>query len=228
MARPVDVPALVEGVLDGSRTQLARAITLVESSRADHRAGRAAAADGAAAGLAERRRSKHGQCRRRPARRDQRRARRREVDVHRGARHPAHRGRAPGGRARGRPVVDADQGLDPRRQDPDGEARRRRERVRPAVAERGHARRGGPRDPRDDRADGGRRLRRRARRDGRRRPVRGGRGRDGGHVPAAHDRAHGRRAAGDQEGHPGDRRRRSPSTRPTGSTSARPAPRPAS
>ncbi|GAA1258620.1 methylmalonyl Co-A mutase-associated GTPase MeaB [Pseudonocardia aurantiaca] len=37
MARPVDVPALVKGVLDGSRTQLARAITLVESSRADHR-----------------------------------------------------------------------------------------------------------------------------------------------------------------------------------------------
>jgi LAO/AO transport system kinase len=37
VARPIDVPALVKGVLDGSRTQLARAITLVESSRADHR-----------------------------------------------------------------------------------------------------------------------------------------------------------------------------------------------
>ena len=33
-----DVPALVKGVLDGSRTVLARAITLVESHRADHRA----------------------------------------------------------------------------------------------------------------------------------------------------------------------------------------------
>ncbi len=37
MARAVDVPTLVEGVLDGNRALLARAITLVESSRADHR-----------------------------------------------------------------------------------------------------------------------------------------------------------------------------------------------
>jgi LAO/AO transport system kinase len=37
VAREIDVPALVEGVLDGSRAQLARAITLVESHRADHR-----------------------------------------------------------------------------------------------------------------------------------------------------------------------------------------------
>ena len=36
-ARAPDVPALVKGVLDGSRTTLARAITLVESQRADHR-----------------------------------------------------------------------------------------------------------------------------------------------------------------------------------------------
>lgn len=38
MPRPVDVTALAKGVLDGSRAVLARAITLVESSRADHRA----------------------------------------------------------------------------------------------------------------------------------------------------------------------------------------------
>jgi LAO/AO transport system kinase len=38
MARTPDVPALVKGVLDGSRAALARAITLVESHRADHRA----------------------------------------------------------------------------------------------------------------------------------------------------------------------------------------------
>ena len=38
MARPVDVAALAKGVLDGSRAVLARAITLVESQRADHRA----------------------------------------------------------------------------------------------------------------------------------------------------------------------------------------------
>ena len=35
--RPVDVPALVEGVLAGDRRAVARAITLVESHRADHR-----------------------------------------------------------------------------------------------------------------------------------------------------------------------------------------------
>ncbi|WP_219414268.1 methylmalonyl Co-A mutase-associated GTPase MeaB [Pseudonocardia nigra] len=37
MAREVDIPALVKGVLDGSRGVLARAITLVESHRPDHR-----------------------------------------------------------------------------------------------------------------------------------------------------------------------------------------------
>jgi LAO/AO transport system kinase len=37
MPREVDVPALVEGVLAGNRRVMARAITLVESRRADHR-----------------------------------------------------------------------------------------------------------------------------------------------------------------------------------------------
>jgi LAO/AO transport system kinase len=37
MARTPDVPALAKGVLDGSRPVLARAITLVESHRPDHR-----------------------------------------------------------------------------------------------------------------------------------------------------------------------------------------------
>ncbi|GEL19444.1 methylmalonyl Co-A mutase-associated GTPase MeaB [Pseudonocardia asaccharolytica] len=37
MARRIDVPALAKGVLDGNRAVLARAITLVESHRADHR-----------------------------------------------------------------------------------------------------------------------------------------------------------------------------------------------
>ncbi|RZU33078.1 methylmalonyl Co-A mutase-associated GTPase MeaB [Blastococcus saxobsidens] len=37
MGREVDVPALVEGVLAGDRRVMARAITLVESRRADHR-----------------------------------------------------------------------------------------------------------------------------------------------------------------------------------------------
>ena len=34
--RVLDVPALAKGVLDGSRTTLARAITLVESQRPEH------------------------------------------------------------------------------------------------------------------------------------------------------------------------------------------------
>ncbi|HQR26607.1 MAG TPA: methylmalonyl Co-A mutase-associated GTPase MeaB [Nocardioides sp.] len=38
MARAVDVPALVEGIRDGRRAAVARAITLVESGRTDHRA----------------------------------------------------------------------------------------------------------------------------------------------------------------------------------------------
>lgn len=38
MPRNVDVDALAKGVLEGSRSTLARAITLVESTRADHRA----------------------------------------------------------------------------------------------------------------------------------------------------------------------------------------------
>jgi LAO/AO transport system kinase len=38
MARPVDVAALVEGVRAGRRADVSRAITLVESSRAEHRA----------------------------------------------------------------------------------------------------------------------------------------------------------------------------------------------
>jgi LAO/AO transport system kinase len=37
MARTPDVPALAKGVLDGNRSVLARAVTLVESRRADHR-----------------------------------------------------------------------------------------------------------------------------------------------------------------------------------------------
>ncbi|MEU5050347.1 methylmalonyl Co-A mutase-associated GTPase MeaB [Streptomyces sp. NPDC021096] len=38
MARAIDIDAYVKGVLDGKRAAIARAITLVESTRADHRA----------------------------------------------------------------------------------------------------------------------------------------------------------------------------------------------
>ena len=37
MVKPVDVAALAEAVRSGSRAHIARAITLVESTRADHR-----------------------------------------------------------------------------------------------------------------------------------------------------------------------------------------------
>ncbi len=37
MARTIDLDAYVQGVLDGSRAYIARAITLVESTRPDHR-----------------------------------------------------------------------------------------------------------------------------------------------------------------------------------------------
>ncbi|MER5494201.1 methylmalonyl Co-A mutase-associated GTPase MeaB [Streptomyces sp. NPDC002490] len=39
MARTIDLDGYVQGVLDGKRAAIARAITLVESTRADHRAG---------------------------------------------------------------------------------------------------------------------------------------------------------------------------------------------
>ena len=116
--------------------------------------------------------------------------------------------RAPGGGPGGGPVVHPDRRLDPGRQDADGAPGRRRERVRPALAQRRHARRGRARDAGDDRADGGRGLRRRAGGDRRGRPV-GGRGRGHGRlVPAAHDGAYRGPAAGHQEGHPRARRRR--------------------
>ena len=57
--------------------------------------------------------------RRRPGR-HLRRARRRQVDVHRGARHPADRRRPPGRRAGRRPVQRPHRRLGARRQDPDG------------------------------------------------------------------------------------------------------------
>ena len=138
-----------------------------------------AAADGAAAAR-----------RRRAPGRDQRGAGGREVDVHRGAGHPAHRRRPPGRGARRRPVVDPDRGSILGDKTRMARLAVDDERVRPAVAERRHARRGRPGHPGDDRADGGGRLRRGARRDRRGRPVRGRGRRDGRHVPAAHDRPH--------------------------------------
>ena len=109
------VAALADGVLAGDRRAIARAITLVESTpRRPPGAGAGAAGRAAAA----RRRS--------AADRDQRRARRREVDVHRPARRDADRRGVEGGGARRRPVLGPLGRLDPRRQDPDGPAGGRR------------------------------------------------------------------------------------------------------
>ena len=148
MARArVDVPALAKGVLDGSRAVLARAITLVESHRPDHRA--------AAQELLM------------------------ELLPHAGGAHRVGISGVPGvGKstfidALGTLLTGAGHrvavlAVDPSSTRTGGSilgdktrmaaAGRRRERVRPAVADRRHARRGRPGDPRDDRADGGRRA----------------------------------------------------------------------
>ena len=192
-----DVDALVEGIRAGRRAAVSQAITLVESTNPEHReqarellteldtATRPTAVRVGISGV--------------PGRR--------EVDVHRGARLPAHRGRPPGRRARGRPVQRPHRRLGPRRQDPDGAALDRPERLHPALAERRHPRR---RRPRDRAGDGGARgggVRRGAGRDGRRGAVRGDRRRDGRHVPVPDPGPHRRPAPGHQEGHPRDRRR---------------------
>ena len=98
-------------MLAGDRAAIARAITLVESRRADHR-------EQAQELLVELLPHTGG------ARRVgiSGRARRRQVDVHRPARGGPDRGRAPGRGARRRPVVRPYGRLDPRRQDPDGAA----------------------------------------------------------------------------------------------------------
>ncbi|CAA9408063.1 MAG: YgfD: protein that forms a complex with the methylmalonyl-CoA mutase in a pathway for conversion of succinyl-CoA to propionyl-CoA, partial [uncultured Pseudonocardia sp.] len=133
--------------------------------------------------------------------------RRREVHLHRDARHVPDRTGAPGRRPRGRPVLGAHRRLGPRGQDPDGRPGGRPARVRASLADRRHARRRRARH----RAGGGRArgggVRRGARRDRGRRPVRGHGRRHGRHVLLPHPRADRRPAAGDQEGHPRARRR---------------------
>ena len=133
---------------------------------------------------------------------------RRQVDVHRGARHPADRRRPPGRRARRRPVAACApaarcsatrpgwRGSPPTRTPTSGPRPQRR-----------HARRRGPGDQPGDAGARGRGVRRGAGRDRRRRPVRDHRRRHGRHLPVPHPGPHRRPAAGHQEGHPRDRRR---------------------
>ena len=140
-------------------------------------------------------------------RRDLGRARRRQVDVHRVARHPPDRQ----GHRVGVLAVDPSSvrtggsvlGDKTRMARLAGRPRR----LHPALAQRRHARRRRPGHRAGDGGPGGGGLRRGAGRDGRRRPVRGHRRGDGRHVPVPHPGPHRRPAAGHQEGHPRDRRR---------------------
>ena len=98
----------------------------------------------------------------RGARRHHRRAGRRQVDHHRCARHLSHGARPQGRGAGGRSLLGTHRRLDPRRQDPDGAARGRRQRLHPPLARRRHARRRRRQDARDHAALRGRGLRRRS------------------------------------------------------------------
>ena len=102
---------LARAVREGDRRALARAITLVESTRRDHRDDAVALLDAILPATG---------CR--DAGRDQRRARRGEVDVHRDARRAPRRRRASRRGARGRSVERAQRRFDPRRQDAHGAA----------------------------------------------------------------------------------------------------------
>ena len=112
-AKPDEIERLAAAVERGERRALARAITLVESTRADHRAKAEALLSTAHAGNRQRDPPRHlglpwgGQ-----------------VDFHRGLRPPPDRPGTPLGRARGRPLLQARRRLDSRRQDAHGEARR--------------------------------------------------------------------------------------------------------
>ena len=107
-----DLERLARGLGAGDRTVLSRAITLIESKRADHRRDRR----GADAGAVEAHRQ-GGACR------HYRRAGRRQIDVDRRARQHADGARPQSRRARGRPIVAPHRRIDPRRQDAHGAAR---------------------------------------------------------------------------------------------------------
>ena len=143
------IAELAAAVRDGDRAALPRAITLVESTRADHR-------DQAQQLLLE-------------LMPDAGRA------LHVGITgvpgvgksttiealgHVPHRAGPPGRRAGGRPVVHPDGRLHPRRQDPHGATGRAPRRLHPPLADVGHARRGRQGDSRDHRSAGGGGLRR--------------------------------------------------------------------
>ena len=144
------------------RAWIARAITLVESTRADHRA-----AGAGAAGRADPRRRQRAAGRRSPAcpASASRRSSTRSASTLTGAGHRVAVLAVDPSSTRTRRQH-------PRRQDPDGPARRRPGAFIRPVADRRHARRRRQGHPRGDGRGRGRRLRRGAGRDRRRRPVR--------------------------------------------------------
>ena len=191
MAAPTSDPStLARKLRAGDRATLARAITLVESKRADHQQ----AAHRLVQELLPRDRQGG-------ARRHHRLARRRQVDHHRRARHLSDRQGPQGRGAGGRSVLDPHRRLDPRRQDAHGAARRsiRTRFIRPSPAA-GTLGGVAAQDARDDADLRSRGLRRDPGRDGRHRPV-GDRGRRHDRfLPRADAAGRGRRAAGHQEG----------------------------
>ncbi len=156
------------------RRAIAKAITLLESTRADHRT--------QADELLTRLLPHTGQLV--PAR-HLGRAGRRQVDLHRNAGPVPDRQGPPRGGAHHRPVVHRLGRLHPRRQDAHGTAVGARARLHPAQPLERHAGRRGREDARGHAGVRGGRLRHRDRRDRRRRPERDRRRRHDRHVRAA-------------------------------------------
>jgi len=118
-----DLANLARGVRAGVRGVLARAITLIESRRADHQA--AARSPSAGSAARDRQRLYASASPAFPGR---------QVDHHRCARHLPHRQWPQGRGARGRSVLGAQRRLDPGGQDAHGPPRRRSQCLRAPLA----------------------------------------------------------------------------------------------
>ena len=180
---------LIAGIRAQDRRALARAITLAESTRPDHRADAEAVLE---ALLGDTGRSVRVGISGAPGVG-------KSTFIERFGLHVADHG-PPGGGAGRRPVVGSHRRLHPGRQDPHDRAVAPPRRVHPPVARRHAAGRGGPAHPRGHAAVRGRRLRRGDGGDHRRGPVRGGGGRHGRPVLPPGGPRRRRRAAGGQAG----------------------------
>ena len=189
-ARTLKTSDLARGIKAGDRATLARAITLIESKRADHRK--------AAHHLVQELLPLTGKAVRLGITGAPGAGKSTTIDVL----GTTLTGRGPQGRrAGGRSVLEPHRRLDPRRQDAHGAARQRPECLRAALARLRHARRRRRQDARDHAAVRGRRLRRGAGGDRRHRPV-GDRGRRHDRFLSGADAAgRRRRVAGPQKRH---------------------------